>query len=228
MSDWDAVQKAAEANRAQRFEESYWPKRESIWEKEAEQRLEDRVDQFIQELAETLHVSREWRRSDGKWWLMVLIGRKPMTVAGPDAVAEVRLESPTHYYLRDLPMGVQKNTFTLPALIDQLVALAAEVVTNPDAGTLPPIRAESYVVHLKRKARSDKRWKIFSTAYGLVGLIVGVASFLGSWNLLEEAFGALGLWLGWIPALVVGLFAGWLWGLIVLAAAVYGLALYLG
>lgn len=217
MNDWDAVQKAARESTEVSGREDIWRTEESAWKRAVERALEERIDQFIQELSGNLSVSREWRRFEGHNWLLVIIGKKPMNVAGPDAVAEIRLEGGKHYFLKNPPMGVWKNTFTLAALLDQLVAMAAEVVSDPQAGTLPAIVGKSYVAYLDGKTSRLKWEGWFSNAYGLIGLLVGVACFAGCWYLLADAFGFLGKAFGWIPAAIVGLVVGLLWGLILIA-----------
>jgi len=217
MSDWDAVRKAAEESAELRRQDERRSSEASAWEKAAEDALEQRIDQFAQGLSGNLFVSREWRRLDGHYWMLVIIGKKPMDVAGPDVVAEIRLESNTHYFLKNPPMGVSKNFFTLPALVDQLIAMAAEVVSSPSAGTLPACRGKNYVQYLERQEAALKWQSWFSNAYGVVGMLVGAATFFGSLYLIQEAFGLMGLLLGWLPALIAGVLAGLFWGPILIA-----------
>lgn len=55
---------------------------------------------------------------------------------------------------------------------------------------------------------------------------VGGVVFLGGWAYAVSAYGFfLGLGLGWVPALVLGALAGFLWPLVLLAVG--GLGLYL-
>lgn len=57
--------------------------------------------------------------------------------------------------------------------------------------------------------------------------ITGVVTFVGSWIYCIATYGYLfGVGLGWLPSLIVGTLAGYLWPIIVILALVVGAAVF--
>jgi hypothetical protein len=181
MSDWDRVQEEIEKKRLKLEAQAAQESEARTWRSKAESKLAARIDKFIVDISPNISATREWHLAPNTTpTLLLMIGRQPFNVKGPDLTLEIEIVTPGLYCIsRVEPDARVHRDMGLDDLIQKIISVAAEVASLRGKSYVPPLTGSmSKRLNRQRIKReiSEKFEVVYWSFNSLIGVVCGLVA----------------------------------------------------